>query len=163
MDAIALLEQQHRDLDALFETVRSEERPAFRTRAMVNLVCGIEAHLRVEEVFLYPACADRMDGDRERLYEAVEVNALLVMGAGKLLRTRATDVRCAAKVKLLRELFARHVSEEDAWLFESAKRTLTDEQLEDIGRSIERSHALLLDLKLPSAEKVSQDSVAPHA
>ena len=58
-----------------------------------------------------------------------------------LLRTRATDVRFAARLKLLTRSSERHAAVEEDWIFPKAKRALHDEALDRIGEEIERAHA----------------------
>src|SRR5262245_47408209 len=101
MDALDLLEEQHRDLGELFAQVAAAESAGRGTGLVAQLVRAIEAHSRVEETVFYAAFAARIDADEARLWEAFENHALLRFAAHNLLRTRATDVRFAARLKLL--------------------------------------------------------------
>lgn len=146
MDALDLLEQQHRDLAELFAGALSSERAGRRTAAAAQLVRAVEAHSRVEETVFYAFFAERVGADESRLYEAYEDHALLRFAAVNLLRTRATDVRFAARLKLLHGLFQRHALIEEDWLFPKAKRALHDEALDRIGGEIARAHASRLSV-----------------
>ena len=146
MDALDLLEQQHRELAELFSGVMSSERVGRRTAAVAHLVRAIEAHSRVEESVFYAAFAERIGADESHLYEGYEDHALLRFAAVKLLRTRATDVRFAARLKLLHALFQRHALMEEDWMFPKAKRALHDEALDRIGGEIARAHASRLSV-----------------
>jgi hypothetical protein len=141
MDALDWLEQQHRDLVGLFAEIAAAEGAGRRTARVAHLVRAIEAHSRVEETVFYAAFAARVEGDERRLYEAFEDHALLRFAAGSLLRTRATDVRFPARLKLVQQLFRRHAAVEEDWMFPRAKRALHDEELDRIGVELSRAHA----------------------
>ena len=146
MDALDLLEQQHRDVAELFAGAAAEAGAGKRTALMAHLVRAVDAHSRIEETVFYAAFSERVHGVEGRLYEAYEGHALLRFAAGNLLRTRATDVRFAARLKLVRDLFDRHTLLEEDWMFPKAKRALHDEALDRIGVEIERAHATRLSV-----------------
>lgn len=147
MDALDLLEQQHKDTLALIERVASEPSPGRRTALVIALVRAIEAHSRAEERCFYPAFRARI-GDDARLYDAFEDHALMRFVAVNLLRTRATDVRFSARLKIVHEIYLRHVIAEEDWGFPKAKRNLTDENLDVIGAEVARTHELLMQTEL---------------
>ncbi|XYH92316.1 hemerythrin domain-containing protein [Sorangium sp. So ce1128] len=144
MDALDLLEQQHLELGALMARIAAEPSPGLRTSMVAQLSRMIDAHVRIEQTYLYPVCAERMGGDKKPLHEAYEKHGLARFAADNLLRTRATDVRFEARLKLLRDVFADHADEEEGVLFPKAKRGLTDEQLDVIGCDLERAYEVLL-------------------
>jgi hypothetical protein len=149
MDALDLLEQQHRDLAELFADLTSAGTAGRRGTLAVQLVRTVEAHSRVEETVFYAAFTERVTGVRggdPRLYEAFEGHALLRFAAVNLLRTRATDVRFAARLKLVHDFFERHAALEEDWMFPKAKRALHDEVLDRIGVEVERAHASRLSV-----------------
>lgn len=144
MDVLDLLEQQHRDLAHLFAGVTAAASAGRRTAEVAHLVRAVEAHSRVEETVFYAAFAERVADAGDRLYDAFEDHALLRFAAVNLLRTRATDVRFAARFKLLSALFERHVTIEEDWLFPKAKRAFHDEALDRLGVEIARAHTVRL-------------------
>ncbi len=146
MDALDLLEQQHRDLQGLFAAIAAAEGAGRRTAGVAQLVRAIEAHSRVEESVFYAAFVERVGCSESRLYEAFEDHALLRFSAEKLLHTRATDVRFAARLKMVEQLFERHALVEEDWMFPKAKRALQDEALDLLGDEIERAHAARLSV-----------------
>ncbi len=146
MDALDRLEQPHRDLGELFAGVSMAGPAGRRTAVAAQLVRAVEAHSRIEETVFYAAFTERIPGVEARLYEGFEDHALLRFAAVNLLRTRATDVRFAARLKLVHDLFARHAAGEEDWMFPKAKRALHDEALDRIGTDIERAHAARLSI-----------------
>jgi hemerythrin superfamily protein len=143
MDALDLLEQQHRDVARLLDGIAAEPSPGQRTALVVRAVRAIEAHSRAEERCFYPAFRERT-GEDARLYEIFEQHALLRFAAENLLATRVTDLRFPARLKLLRELCVRHAAAEEDWAFPKAKRNLCDEDLDRLGSEVARAHEVLL-------------------
>jgi Hemerythrin HHE cation binding domain len=154
MDALDLLEQQHREALALTDHLLGEPSAARRGGLVITLARTVEAHSRVEERCFYAALRARIDGAYPRagfrpealLYEALEGHALMRFAAVNLLRTRATDVRFEARVRLVRELFLRHASIEEDWCFPKAKRLLCDEDLDVIGVAVANAHEVLMQV-----------------
>jgi hemerythrin superfamily protein len=150
MDALDLLEQQHRDVASLIDRLAEETSPGQRTALVARVVRAIEAHSRVEERCFYPAFRARI-GDGGRLYEVFEHHALLRFAAVNLLRTRATDLRFAARLEMVRELALRHAEAEEDWAFPKAKRNLCDEELDRIGEDVAHAHDVLMNTGTPAA------------
>ena len=142
MDALDLLEQQHRDVSALIERIAVEPSAGRRGALTGELVCALGAHSRSEQRLFYGAARARFAEDG-RLYEALENHGLLRFAAANLLRTRPTDARFAARLELVRELHDRHAAGEEDWAFPKAKRNLSDEELDTLGAELARAHAHL--------------------
>jgi hemerythrin-like domain-containing protein len=149
MDALDLLEEQHREIGQLFAAVATAEGAGRRGALAVQLVRAVEAHSRVEERVFYTTFAARVGGDEARLWEAYEHHALLRYEARMLLRTRPTDVRFAARLKAALLLFHRHAHTEEDWMFPKAKRALHDEQLDRLGDELQRAHDTRLSVVPP--------------
>src|SRR6185369_5507943 len=149
MDALDLLEQQHRDVSGLIDRVAAEPSVGRRITLVVQVVRAVEAHSRAEERAFYGAFCGRIGGADGRLYEGFEHHALLRFAAANLLRTRAGDVRFGARVETVRQLFARHAAVEEDWMFPRAKRVFHDEDLDRIGVEVERAHTRWLDVASP--------------
>jgi hemerythrin superfamily protein len=148
MDALDLLEQQHRDVASLIDRVAEATSPGERTSLVAQVVRAIEAHSRVEERCFYTVFRARI-GDGGRLYEVFEHHALLRFAAVNLLRTRATDLRFTARLEMVRELSLRHAEAEEDWAFPKAKRNLCDEELDVIGVEVARAHDALMAARAP--------------
>jgi hemerythrin superfamily protein len=150
MDALDLLEQQHRDIASLIDDLAEETSPGQRTALVTRLVRAIEAHSRAEERCFYPAFRARI-GDGGRLYEVFEHHALLRFAAVSLRGTRATDLRFEARLEMVRELALRHAAAEEDWAFPKAKRNLLDEELDRIGVEVAHAHDVLMRVGTPPA------------
>jgi hemerythrin superfamily protein len=162
MDALDLLEMQHRDICEWIDRIEAEPSMGQKTGLVVRLVRMIEAHSRSEERHLYGKYAE-IAGDPSRLYSGHEIHALTRHAADTLLRTRVSDVRFAARLRVVRNLFEQHASSEEDWLFQAAKRDITDEHLDEIGNELERSYALLLDFAVRRLPKRTTSARAAAA
>src|SRR6185369_4003449 len=108
-----------------------------RTQLVAHLARLLDAHLRLERDHLYAACGARWV-DRAPIYDACEDHELLEHAASALLKTRVSDVRFGARLRSVRELFARKVKSDERRLFQRAKAALGDEELDRIGDAIAR-------------------------
>jgi len=178
MDALDLLEQQHRKLAELLADLVADgsaagaaprgglapagESAGRRTALIAQLVRTVEAHSRVEETVFYAAFGTRVAAE-PKLYEAYEAHALLRFAAVNLLHTRATDVRFAARLKLVHDLFERHAALKKDWMFPKAKRVLHDEVLDRIGVDLERAHASRLSVSPPMPERLRARRLRPRS
>jgi hemerythrin superfamily protein len=145
MDALDLLEQQHREVREVLDRLAAEPSAAERAALSIRAARLCEAHIRVEEAHLYPACAARMSDDRRRIYEAMEEHALLRQVAQNLGATRPAGARFEARLSVLRARFEHHADAEEDWLFPKLKRALTDEQLDVLGVDLESAFLCALE------------------
>jgi hypothetical protein len=151
MDALDLLEQQHRDVLAILDRLAAEPGVGERAKLVTSLVRMIEAHVEAEGHHLYAACAERAAGGAHegRFRDACESRALVRFAAENLLAVRVTDVRFEARVEILRRQFESHADEEEGYVFQRAKTELTDEELDVIGEKIARSYELAREAPAP--------------
>jgi len=163
MDALDVLEQQHQDVSELLGRIASEPSPGSRTAMVARLVRLIDAHSRCEERLFYPLLAERLGKssercrlDEERYYRAREEHAMARYTAHNLLHTRATDVRFEARLVLVRRAFLEHAADEEDWLFQKAKRELTDEQLDAIGDELVKAFDDQMRASEPSRLRVAR-------
>ena len=111
-DAIALLKEDHRKVEELFETferARGDERKA----DLVRQIClELEIHTIIEEEIFYPACKGKIK-DTDLLDEGyVEHDGAKVLIA-ELLDAPSSDEFYDAKVSVLSEMIKHHVKEEE--------------------------------------------------
>jgi hemerythrin superfamily protein len=111
-DAIALLKEDHRKVEDLFEKAE-KARDEDRKKMLVQQICTeLMIHSMVEEEIFYPACKDKIE-DEEVLDEAyVEHDGAKVLIA-ELLDSEPDAEFYDAKVKVLSELIKHHVKEEE--------------------------------------------------
>jgi hypothetical protein len=111
-DAIALLKEDHRKVEGLFEKFE-KSRDADRKQALAQEICTeLVIHSMVEEEIFYPACKDKIEDD-DLLDEAyVEHDGAKVLIA-EILDSEPDAEFYDAKVTVLSELIKHHVKEEE--------------------------------------------------
>ena len=110
-DAITLLKEDHRKVEALFE--QFEKAQADRKRKLAKQICTeLTVHAMIEEEIFYPACKGKIE-DEEVLEEAyVEHDGTKVL-ISEISKAGAGDEFFDAKVKVLSEMIKHHVKEEE--------------------------------------------------
>jgi hemerythrin superfamily protein len=155
MDAIELLEMQHRDVERLFSQLEgsSGEAKLRHFRALGDL---LSLHALIEENHFYPVVktADTEDLVLESLEEHLAIKRLLA----DLLKMSIRDEQFEAKLTVLQEQFMEHLKEEREELFPQVRRLLDPEQLEAVGQIMtativeQEDKAPRLDVPLQTAE-----------
>jgi hypothetical protein len=147
MDAIALLKDDHRKVEALFEKFE-KARDKERKRALVKEICTeLCIHTMIEEEIFYPACTGKAEDDTvEEAY--VEHDGAKVLIA-ELLQSEPDSDFYDAKVTVLSEDIKHHVKEEEMrgeGLFAQARAAGLD--LEALGEQLKaRKEELMAEFK----------------
>ncbi len=112
-DAIALLKEDHRTVEELFEQFEKASGDGRKQKLAEQICLELSVHAQIEEEIFYPACEGKVDEDL--LKESyVEHDG----GQGPDRRDRSaggprTDEFYDAKVKVLQEEIEHHVEEEE--------------------------------------------------
>jgi hypothetical protein len=142
-DAVALLKEDHRKVEKLFESFE-KARDTKRKQALVKEICTeLSIHTIIEEEIFYPTCKGRIEDDDLIDESYVEHDGAKVLLA-ELLDSEPDAEFYDAKVTVLSEMIKHHVKEEEKrseGLFAQAKEAGLD--LENLGqRLMERKEAL---------------------
>ncbi len=151
-DAIALLKQDHRAVEALFD--QFEEAEEQEQSQLAERICNmLTVHAQIEEEILYPAAKEALE-DEEELELVSE--AAVEHGSAKELITKIEgmtpdDEAFKATVKVLGEYIKHHVKEEEGELFPALKQTELD--LKEMGSQLaERKFALMEEMGIEAEE-----------
>jgi hemerythrin superfamily protein len=111
-DAIALLKQDHRTVEELFEKFEKASGDG-RKQALAEEIClDLSVHAQIEEEIFYPACEGKVEEDL--LKESyVEHDAAKLLIAEIMAGGPQADEFYDAKVKVLQEEIQHHVEEEE--------------------------------------------------
>jgi len=127
-DAIALLKDDHRKVEELFEQFEKASGDGRKEKLARQICLELTVHATIEEEILYPACEGKVDDDL--LKESyVEHDAAKVMIAQIESGNGEGDEYFDAKVKVLQEEIEHHVEEEErreTGLFSQARRSDID-------------------------------------
>ena len=134
MDAIALLKNDHRTVEGLFERFEKTSAKAAKQKIAKQVCLELMVHSTIEEEIFYPAVKGVVDDD---IYDEalVEHDGAKVLIA-EILDASADDEFFDAKVKVLSEMIKHHVKEEEQrdGMFAQAKKG--DVDLEALGAAL---------------------------
>ena len=111
-DAIALLKEDHRTVEKLFEEFESAKGDGRKEKLAQEICLELSVHAAIEEEIFYPACEGKVEEDL--LKESyVEHDAAKVMISEIMSGSGADDEFFDSKVKVLQEEIEHHVEEEE--------------------------------------------------
>ena len=140
-DAIALLEADHREVDAFFEQYETLTQAAEK-KALAGKIClALKVHTTIEEELFYPP-AREATGDADLLDEAVVEHAGAKNLIAEIEAMQPGQPLYDAKVKVLGEQVRHHVEEEETELFPEVRDT--DIDLEALGAKLATRKAELM-------------------
>jgi hemerythrin-like domain-containing protein len=156
-DAIALLKQDHRIVEQLFE--QFEEADEGEGIPIAQLVCQLlTIHAQIEEEILYPAAKEALSAEGEEegemVYEAEVEHATAKDLIAKIEDMGEQDEEYNATVKVLSEYIKHHVKEEENEMFPALKKTELD--LKELGsRLFERKQQLMTAMGVVEPEEAA--------
>ena len=158
-DAIALLKQDHRDVEALFEKFENADHDELG--AIAERVCQmLTVHAQIEEEILYPAAKDAFESeeDRELVNEANVEHASAKELIAQIEELSEDDELFKATVTVLSEYIKHHVKEEEGELFPRLKKSELD--LAELGGQLQsRKDELMEELGLDAeSDEDDEDS-----
>ncbi|HET8542344.1 MAG TPA: hemerythrin domain-containing protein [Anaeromyxobacter sp.] len=144
MNAIDLLEQQHREVEELFEEFEGAGEGAQKTKERLcrEISDQLAIHAELEERLFYPEA--KQENTEEILRESVEEHLAMKRILADLMESEPSDEQFDAKMKVLKEQVEHHVEEEEKDLFPKVRKSCSKEELEDLG---ERMEALAEELE----------------
>jgi hemerythrin-like domain-containing protein len=133
-DAITLLENDHRKLEALLAQGEDTTERAVkgRTTLLETLTAELNVHELIEEKLLYPTLKSHPEA-REIVLEGYEEHHVADLIIGEL-HTLARDTeQWGAKFKVLKENIEHHIQEEEGEMFRAARAVMSREELQELG------------------------------
>ena len=134
MDAIELLESQHREVEDLFSEIEDAGDTAAKTALFEELADKLAIHAAIEEHHFYPAV--KAERTEDILLEALEEHLGIKRVLADLLKTDADDQTFDAKIKVLKETVSHHVEEEESDLFPKVRKLFDKERREALGQEM---------------------------
>jgi hemerythrin superfamily protein len=151
MDAIKLLKQDHREVEALFDAFE-KARGDSRKQKIAEQICQmLKVHAMVEEELFYPKIKPEIK-ESELIDEAqVEHNSAKQLIA-EIEGGAAGNEMWEAKVKVLGEYIKHHVKEEEGEIFPQVKDT--DLNLQEIGAEMaQRKEELMGEMGMSNGRR----------
>jgi hemerythrin superfamily protein len=137
VNAIDLLEQQHREVEELFEEFEGASEGAAKTKERLcrEISDQLAMHAEIEEKLFYPEA--KQENTEELLRESVEEHLAMKRILADLLESDPSDDQFEAKMKVLQEQVEHHVEEEEKELFPKVRKACSKEELEDLGERMQ--------------------------
>ena len=135
INAIDLLESQHRLVEKLFERYEKENHRDRKLKLFEQIADNLAAHASIEEQIFYPSAY--VGELKELLREAVEEHLAAKRVIADLLSMKPSDENFDAKVTVLKELIEHHVEEEEKDLFDKVASALPEEKLQALGEQMQ--------------------------
>ncbi len=123
-DAIALLEQDHHEVEAMFEQFEKLDSKAEKARLAAKICLALTVHTAIEEELLYPPAHKKIEHDLvdEAIVEHNGARQLIAEIEAMTPREHLYD----AKVKVLGEYVKHHVKEERDEMFPQLRKSNID-------------------------------------
>ena len=137
LDAITLLEKDHRRLEELLKQGEDTTERARKTRRelLATITAELEAHELIEEKLLYPA-REKYPEARAIVLEGFEEHHVADVIVKELHDVATDDEQWGAKFKVLKESIEHHIQEEEGPMFRTARGVMTREQLQALGAAM---------------------------
>jgi hemerythrin superfamily protein len=141
MNALKLLKQDHRTVEALFKQFEKAGDKAFKEKQEIarKIVKELSIHASIEEQLLYPAARARDEQLDDQVLEALEEHHVAKWTLNEIDRMSPEDERFDAKVTVLIENIRHHVKEEENELFPKLEKIMGKAELEAIGAALEQA------------------------
>jgi hemerythrin superfamily protein len=141
MNAIDLLESQHREVEDLFTRIDKAKATGTKEKLFEELADSLAVHAAIEEHQFYPAVKAKRTEDI--LLESLEEHLGIKRILADLLDTPAEDETFDAKIKVLKEQVTHHVKEEETDLFPKSRKVLDSDELKALGAKMQAEQAEL--------------------
>jgi hemerythrin superfamily protein len=160
-DAIALLKEDHRTVEKLFEDFEKAKGEGRKEKLARQICMELTIHTKIEEEIFYPACEGKIEEDMLKEAKVEHDSAKLLMaeieaGSGQ------SDDYFDAKVQVLSEQIEHHVKEEEGELFKEVRKA--DIDLKALGEQLAtRKQELMAEYKaegVPEPELQTMDQVS---
>jgi hemerythrin superfamily protein len=131
MKATALLETQHRKVEALFKKLENGRSDPHAV--LEELANSLAAHMAIEQELFYPKVKEI---DPDVVNESYEEHAVAELTLKRLLMTDPEEEAFMARVTTLKELIEHHVQEEEEELFPEVEKKMEEDDLAQLGKAM---------------------------
>jgi Hemerythrin HHE cation binding domain len=151
MNAISMLETDHRKVKALLKELESTTERGVKTRAelFATIKGELTLHEIIEEEIFYPELKSHPKA-KEIVLEGYEEHHVVDQLMGELEALDVADETWGAKAKVMKENIEHHIEEEEGEMFRQARAVFDKAELEDLGGRMDaRKQAAGRELGIP--------------
>jgi len=148
-DALAMLEQDHARIAALFDRLAAGDgaHPQELVRLAAEACAALEVHSQLEEDLFYPAVRHEI-ADRDCLEDGAVEHRTIDALAEELRGTAPADAAFAATARVLAEQLRHHIGKEERRVFPQVRRAALD--LAGLGEQLRNRQAEILAQRTPA-------------
>ena len=140
MDAFTLLKKDHKTVAGLMDKIEETTERAVKGREelFTQLKNELDIHARIEETILYPVL-EKAEPTHDISLEAYEEHKVVKQLLSELESEPKNAEEWTAKFTVLKENVEHHVEEEEGEMFTKARKVLSKEEIEELGRRLEEA------------------------
>ena len=137
-DAIAVLREDHRDVERLFKRFEHAGDGAAQEKQHLatSMATALVQHTTIEQEVVYPWARDYIVDADAMILEAIEEHRVVTWLLADIAATQPDDERFDAKVTVLIEAVRHHVEEEEEQLFPDLRTVATRAELLELGDAL---------------------------
>jgi hemerythrin-like domain-containing protein len=138
MNAIAMLEADHKKVKALLNDLESTTERGLKTRAeLFSTIKGeLTLHEIIEEEIFYPELKAHPKA-KDIVLEGYEEHHVVDTLMKELEELDVADETWGAKASVMKENIEHHIEEEEGEMFKTARQVFDKSELDDLGRRME--------------------------
>jgi hemerythrin superfamily protein len=143
MDAITLLKNDHKTVEALFKKFEKAGPNADKTKAELveKIIEELSVHAAIEEQVFYPEIRKLVEETEDSVLESLEEHHVVKWTLSELAGMTPDEERFDAKTTVLIESVRHHVKEEEGEMFPKVREALGRKVLGEIGDKMEKAKA----------------------
>jgi len=137
MNALTLLEQDHRAVERLLDELEptTERGVKTRTELFERIKSELTVHEVIEEEIFYPTLKEHPRA-KDIVLEGYEEHGVVDTLMGELERLPVDDETWGAKAKVMAENIRHHIEEEEGEMFDKARQVFDRQELEQLGEQM---------------------------
>ena len=134
MDAVKLLEEDHKKVKKLLSDLDSTTERGVKTREelFAKVKQELTVHESIEEEIFYPALKEHPKA-KDLVLEAYEEHHVVDMVMAEISEVPFDDETWGAKLTVMKENVEHHIEEEEDEMFKQARQVFSTEELEELG------------------------------
>lgn len=139
-DAITIIKADHRKLEKLFEAYEKLGNKAYKTKEAqaLEIIRLLTIHTGMEEDLLYSRLSERLKKDDIKMVDEAYVEHGVAKELMSAIESMSPEQKLFdAKVKVLSEVVAHHVKDEENELLPTTKKEFSEEELIGIALKME--------------------------
>lgn len=151
MNAISMLEDEHRRMRKLLDELETTTERGVKTRQelFATIKGALTLHEVIEEEIFYPELKSHPKAE-DIVLEGYEEHHVVDLLMGELEELDVSDETWGAKAKVMQENVEHHMEEEEGDMFKKARQVFDDAELQDLGRRMaERRLSAARELGIP--------------